>query len=235
MPAAPPPPREAERLEALRRYRLLDTGPEAAFDDLTALAAHVCGTPVALMTLLDSDRQWFKSRYNFGASETPRDIAFCGHAILGDGPMVVEDAALDARFAANPLVTADPHVRFYAGAAMRDPAGHALGTVCVMDQAPRQLSGAQLDALSRLARQASALIEARHVATLLAESLEQVRALKALLPVCAWCRRLRDPAGNWRQVEDYLREQAGQEVTHGLCGDCLATQLGEGTGEHDPI
>jgi GAF domain-containing protein len=138
--AAPTPPNEQARLESLARYEVLDTEPEQGFDDLTALASHICECPVALVTLVDAKRQWFKSRHGIDATETPRELSFCGHTILHTAPMVVPDTALDARFFDNPLCTDGPRVRFYAGAPLITPDGHALGTLCVVDQAPRHRS-----------------------------------------------------------------------------------------------
>ncbi len=160
--ARPPlPPDEPQRLEALKRYDLLDTPPDQAFDDLTHLAAHICGTPIALVTLVDSHRQWFKARLGYDTPETPRDMAFCAHAIAAPGTLVVPDALADERFARNPLVLGSPEIRFYAGAPLRVPGGHAVGTLCVIDRRPRELEPPQQAALEALARQAVALLELR--------------------------------------------------------------------------
>ncbi len=158
---APIPDHENRRLAELRQFQILDTPPEEAFDDLVRLAAHICGTPIALVSLVDSDRQWFKAKTGIEATETPRDVAFCAHAIHQPDVMVVPDARKDARFADNPLVTAGPKVRFYAGTPLITGAGNALGTLCVVDRKPRKLSADQLEALRALGRQAVAQLELR--------------------------------------------------------------------------
>lgn len=150
---------EVERLHALESYRILDTAPDPTFDDLTALASHICGTPISTITLIASDRQWFKSKVGLENDETSRSVSFCAHAIEQEGMFVVTDASQDERFAANPLVTSDPHIRFYAGVPLLTPEGHALGTLCVIDRIPRELTDEQRLALDALSRAAMAHLE----------------------------------------------------------------------------
>ncbi|MGH9614469.1 MAG: GAF domain-containing protein [Bryobacteraceae bacterium] len=138
--AAPLPPNEEERLEALRSSCLLDTPAEECFDRITRLAARYFRTPVAVIALIDRDRQWFKSSVGVDTQETPRDIAFCAHAILNDEVLVVRDATEDPRFRENPLVCGPPGIRFYAGAPLKSTDGHRLGALCVIDFAPRHFT-----------------------------------------------------------------------------------------------
>ena len=148
--AAPPHPRERRRLEALRRYRILDTEAEKHLDDLVRLAAAICGTPISMVSLVAEERQWFKARVGLHATETSRDVAFCAHAILQEDVLVVPDALEDPRFADNPLVLLDPHIRFYAGAPLITPDGLPVGTLCTMDRVPRRLRSDQVEALAVL-------------------------------------------------------------------------------------
>lgn len=146
------PTDENDRLAALIRYDVLDTLPEETFDRLTRLATIILDTPIALVSLIDRDRQWFKSRVGLDAEQTPRDISFCGHAILGDEMFEVHDASTDSRFADNPLVAGAPNIRFYAGAPLTTPDGHRIGTLCAIDTQPRTLTDAQRAALQDLSR-----------------------------------------------------------------------------------
>lgn len=155
---APVPADEDARIAELHEYHILDTGSEREYDDLVLLASQICGTPIALISLIDTHRQFFKARIGLEATETPRDVAFCAHAILQEKVMIVPDATADERFAENPLVTADPNIRFYAGAPLVTPAGHAMGTLCAIDRVPRELDDAQQKAMAALARQVVALL-----------------------------------------------------------------------------
>ena len=152
---------EVARLHALLQYEILDTPPEEAFDDLTELAAHIFRTPTALISLIDIDRQGFKSNVGMDVEETPRDVAFCAHAILETAPLVVQDACQDERFCDNPLVTAEPKIRFYAGAPLTTPDGLRLGTLCVIDHLPRNFALRQQQFLQILARQVMTQLELR--------------------------------------------------------------------------
>ena len=154
--------KEAERLKSLEAYSVLDSLPEEDYDNLTSLAAQICGTPVSLITLLDDKRQWFKSNHGLKVRETPKDYAFCAHTItIEEDLLVVEDARKDDRFYDNPLVTDDPNVIFYAGATLTDINGLPLGTLCVIDHKPNHLQDSQIKALIALAQQVMRLLELR--------------------------------------------------------------------------
>ena len=175
---APLPANETDRLAALYGLDVLDTEPEKDFDDIVALASHVCGVPMSLVSLLDTDRQWFKARVGTDLTETTRDLSFCAHAILGRDLLVVPDARQDARFADNPLVTEPGGIRFYAGAPLVTSDGFGLGALCVIDSEPRRLDVEQLQALRALARQVTSQLELRRYAVTLANTTARLQELE---------------------------------------------------------
>lgn len=234
------PANEKQRLAALRGYEILDTEPEAAFDDLTFLASYICQAPIALISLIDADRQWFKSKVGISMTETSRDIAFCASTVLQSDVFIVPDASEDDRFSKNPLVVSEPRIRFYAGATLMTE-GHALGALCVIDRVPRTLSPEQLDALRALSRQVQAQFDLRRNLKRLGESLaardraeqekgrtlKELRAalanihtLEGLLPICLSCKKIQDQAGKWQPFEYYVRAHSEAKVTHKICPEC---------------
>jgi len=175
----PVPQNEAKRLKVLWQYEVLDTVPEELFDDLAELAAQICEAPIALISLVDEKRQWFKSRVGTTVNETSRDISFCAYAITQNDLFIVPDALRDERFARSPLVTSDPKIRFYAGAPLITPDGHALGTLCVIDKVPRELRLEQKQALRILARHVVSQLELRRRSRELAAAREEHQEFEA--------------------------------------------------------
>ncbi|GEM_PF-777607 len=201
------PENEAERLRALHGYQILDTLAEEAYDDLTYLASQICDAPIALISLVDGDRQWFKSKVGLDADSTPRNVSFCAHAIHQPGELLeVEDALEDERFADNPLVTADPHIRFYAGVPIVDDAGMALGTLCVIDRKPRKLSEAQRKAIAALSRQVMAQIR---LSSELAASHNRGRYFESILESAGGIIYELDANGIFSYVNEYMVKVTG--------------------------
>jgi GAF domain-containing protein len=217
----PTPANEAARLSALLQYRILDTAPEEIYDKFTRLASYICKTPISLVSLVDHDRQWFKSRVGLDAESTPRDMAFCAHAICDREITVVEDATADPRFSSNPLVTGDPRIRFYAGAPLINEEGLALGTLCVIDHQPHHLAPEESAALGDLSKLLIATLELRRTAIRLAEAQANIQTLSGLLPMCAYCKGIRDDSGYWQSVEAYIAQHSQAEFSHGICPECM--------------
>jgi GAF domain-containing protein len=216
----PLPENESARLAALQHYRILDTAPEDAYDDIVSLAAYLTGVPIAAISLIDVDRQWFKARIGLSEYSTPREQAFCAHTILQTEIMEVPDASKDARFESNPLVTGKLNIRFYAGAPLVTHSGEALGSICIMDRHPRKLSVEQRDALKKLAGMVMRTLEYRHVCAELAEVAANMKTLSGLLPICSWCKKVREDEGYWEEVESYIKNQTGLDLTQSICPDC---------------
>lgn len=225
MEAAPMHPQEAARLAQLRALGLLDTEPDEAFDRITRLARTLCSTPIALVSLVDEDRQWFKSRQGLDAPATGRDEAFCAHAILDDAPMVVEDATADARFSDNPLVTGEPHIGFYAGVPLRAPNGLPVGTLCVLDRRSRSLSAEELTGLQDLAAMVEDMFGLRRLATI--DPLTGLQNRRGFLASAAAILAVADREGRGvtlgyldinglKQVNDQLGHETGDELIRGL-------------------
>ncbi len=229
----PTPPDEAERLELLHALNLLDTPAEPVFDRITRLVAQILNVPIALVSLVDADRQWFKSRVGLEATETPREVAFCAHAITQTAPMVVVDATQDARFEDNPLVTGNPNIRFYAGVPLRSAGGLAIGTLCAIDSKPRQLSADETNILIDLAALVSkevqlreAVILTRHQISHSAQAIEAVEArFRTVFERAGVGIALVAPDGGWIRVNEALCQIVGysedelikltfQDITH---------------------
>lgn len=205
---------DTARLNALRLYGILDTAVEKAFDDLTQLASAICDVPISLLSLVDEHRQWFKSRTGLDISETPKEHAFCAHAILQDEIMVVPDTTLDSRFAQNPLVAGAPKIRFYAGAPLKVAGDVKIGTLCVIDTKPRSLTDAQMRALGILRNAVVTQLELRR-------TVADLEALESLVPMCAWCRSVKIEGADgitWQPLHEYVANLA--RVTHGICPTC---------------
>jgi len=227
MEMPPVPSQETQRLEALRQYHILDTPAEQSYDDITALAAFICDVPIALISLVEDHRQWFKSKVGVTVDETSRDVSFCAHAIASKDTMIIHDALTDERFADNPLVTCAPDIRFYAGVPLVTPTGQAIGTLCVIDHRPRELTTQQLKTLEALARQVVLQLELKRTSAQLADSLDHIKLMEGLIPICSYCKGVRNDEGFWLTVERFMAEHADVNFTHGVCNDCMRQQFPE--------
>ena len=211
--ATPRPTDEEERLEVLKEHEILDTPPEREYDDITLLASEICGTPISLISFIDENRQWFKSGVGLHQVETPRDVAFCAHAILDPfETTIVKDATKDERFATNPLVTGEPKIRFYAGAPLLSKENFALGTLCVIDSEPRQLTERQIGALQALARQLSMRLELRRTTRLLQKVNEELKNLSLTDDLTGLYNR----RGFFLHAEQQLRQYRSRPPEHSL-------------------
>jgi len=204
---------EKQRLTTLDLYKILDTESEKVFDDLTTLAANICQTPISLISLVDEDRQWFKSNHGLEVSETPREHAFCAHAIWQEKVMTVENALDDERFQNNPLVTGDPNIRFYAGAPLIMNSGQSLGTLCVIDRQPRKLSAEQYEALETLRNAVVSQIE-------LNRAIRELRQLNDIASICTSCSKIQthEESSEWLPLDTFVAEKSS--ITQTTCPNC---------------
>jgi diguanylate cyclase (GGDEF)-like protein len=224
-----PAAHEKERLAALQRYDVLDTPPEEAFERVTRLARTLLGVPIATVAFIDSQRVWFKSGYGMPAKEAPRELAFCNHAIQQDGPLIVPDALVDPRFADNPSVIGEPHIRFYCGICLRTGDGHNIGTLEVIDRKPRSLGPGQVELLADLARIVVDALELRMLAA--TDCLTGVMSRRAFRDAArrdfALARRHKQELScilldidNFKPVNDTHGHAAGDIVLQGIANIC---------------
>ena len=221
----PIPADESQRLQTLRDMRLLDTPPEERFDRVTRLARQVFNVPYALVSLVDADRQWFKSNQGLDAEETPREVSFCGHAILDDKIMVVGDATNDVRFCDNPLVCGNPNIRFYAGYPLAAPDGSRVGTLCIIDEKPREMSAEQLTLLRELGRMVEEeMIAASNATVDVTTGISNRNGFMSVADhLLSLCKRKREPA---TLLLFNLYDLYSLEETHGRYdGDTIALEL----------
>ncbi len=212
---------EEERLRALAEYRILGTQPEQCYDDITKIASLTCGTPISLMSLVDADKQWFKSKCGFDTQETSRDVSFCAHAIASHEPLIVEDALLDERFKSNPLVVEEPKIRLYAGFPLQTPNDQRIGTLCVIDRKPGHLSDKQHQIMEALSRQVVSLLELRKRSICLLDALTHMHNMEGILTTCSYCKEVRDSDGEWQHLEKYLSKITDIRFSHGICDSCM--------------
>ncbi|MES2503470.1 MAG: GAF domain-containing protein [Myxococcota bacterium] len=208
---APLPANEAERLKTLQEYQILGLDSDATLDAFTQLAAAICDTPMSTITLLGEHKGWLVSKVGLDQTESDRDVTFCAHTILQKDILLVEDAQKDSRFSDNPYVATNPGIRFYAGAPLIVENGAALGSLCVVDTRPKKLTPLQMNALNVLQKAVVTHLEHRRL-------LKELNALENLLPMCAWCRSIRNPDSSWTPLADYVSKSV--PVSHAMCPNC---------------
>jgi GAF domain-containing protein len=215
------PAHEQARLDALLRYGILDSPPERRFDDIAKLAAAALDMPIAMVSLVDDDRQWSMATVGIARGDVPRAQSFCTHALTQDWLLVIEDASIDPRVNATIMVSGPLQARFYAGAPLITPEGQRVGTVCVMDKTPRTLARRELDILAGLARQTVELLEHRLTAARLGDAQQRLQTMATLIPICSHCRKVRDEDNHWLTLERLVQAKTGSRFTHGICPDCV--------------
>ena len=212
---------EERRLKALAEYRILGTGAESCYDSITQIACLTCDVPISLMTLVDQDRQWFKSKVGLEISETKRDWSFCTHAIKESSPLIIQDALKDERFINNPLVTGDPNIRFYAGFPLENSEGNKLGTLCVIDRKPGRLTFEQRTIMDLLSKQIVSFLDLRKRSLNLLDAITHLHNQEGIISVCSYCREVKNKDGDWLHIEKYLSNMSDIRFSHGVCDSCM--------------
>lgn len=213
-------PPERARLAVLHDYGVLDVAPEQRFDDVAKLASVALDMPIAMVSLVDEQRQWSLAAVGVARGEKPRAGSFCAHAIMSDETLVIEDASADPRFAEG-FSDQDQPLRFYAGAPLIVDTGHRLGTVCVLDRQPRTIGPRERGILELLARQVVELFELRLASARLDHAVERLQTMATLIPICSHCRKVRDESNHWSTLERLVQAKTGSRFTHGICPDCV--------------
>ena len=216
----PTPENEQERVELLRKLDILDSLAESSYDFIVGVASRLFDSPVAFISFLDENRQWFKATVGLEVKETPREVAFCNYTILNENILVVEDMQQDDRFKNNPFVKDDPSFRFYAGFPITLGDDLRIGTVCVLDNKPRTFSENDKMLLKELAEHVTDLIKIRKISDELREKNREVQELQKLIPICSWCGKIKDDQNYWQSVESYISQQQHSKITHSICDDC---------------
>ena len=208
-------------MSALAEYRILGARPEQCYDDITRIASLTCGTPISLMSLVDAEKQWFKSRCGFETKETSRDVSFCAHSIASPELLIIEDALLDERFKSNPLVIEKPKILLYAGFTLQAPNDQRIGTLCVIDRKPGHLSDKQHQIMVALSRQVVSLLELRKRSIRLLDALTHMHNVEGIITTCSYCKEVRDINGEWQHLEKYLSKITDIRFSHGVCDVCM--------------
>jgi len=224
----PIPHNEDARLAALDTYKILDTASEPEYDNIAQLAAKICNTRMSNVAFIDKDRKWYKAKFGTESEFAPRAISICSHTILGSEPLIINDTLEDPVFRNIGMVTKPPHVRFYAGFPLININGFALGTLCVIDTEPKELDETQLSTLKVLTNHLTTLLELRRDSARLrialkekSDAFEKINQLTGILPICSYCKSIRDDDEYWHQVDEFLATHTDASFTHGCCPSCL--------------
>lgn len=213
--------RRDARVDALTEYAILDSDPEPRFDALTKILSLALDLPVAVISLVDADREWTKAAYGVAPASLPTEPGFAAEAITSGGLSVIEDVAADPRFAAHPLVTGPRQLRFFVGAPLEIECGHRIGSLWALGPEPRTLLPRETELLRTLAQQVVEMLELRRTEAQLEDAVQRIRTLASLIPICSHCRKVRDDENHWSTLERLVQAKTGSRFTHGICPECV--------------